>query len=246
MGLAGSGSRRGLVKILVVDDDPQVLYLVSVGFQMQWQDCTVISATDGAMGMEQFAAHDPDVVVLDVGLPHKDGFEVLEEIRRISDVPVLMLTGRGEDLQQVRGLELGADDYITKPFGPLALLARVKAVLRRAELPPPASAEPGFVAGNLAIFFENQRATLRGETLRLTAVEYKLLAELAHNAGRVLPYRALLERVWGADGGITNEYLKVFISRLRAKLEPSGSQEHFIENVRGVGYRFVRPPAADA
>src|SRR6266571_2632654 len=125
------------MKILVVDDDQQILEAVMVGFQLQWQDSTVVAASDGEAGLEAFYEHEPDVVVLDVSMPGKNGFEVLQEIRRISDVPVVMLTARGEEMDQVRGLELGADDYLVKPVRHLALLARIKAVLRRAELPPP-------------------------------------------------------------------------------------------------------------
>src|SRR5918912_3262405 len=139
------------MKILIVDDDEQILDAVSVGFQMQWQDCTVTPATDGETGLQRFYEDDPDVVVLDVAMPGKNGFEVLQEIRRISDVPVIMLTARAEETDQVRGLELGADDYVPKPFSHLALVARIRAVRRRAQLPPPIEALPGFVAAELGI-----------------------------------------------------------------------------------------------
>ena len=153
-----------------------------------------------------------------------------------------MLTARGEETDQVRGLELGADDYVVKPFGHLALLARIKAVLRRAELPPPVNAQPDFVAGDLAIHFQSHQVTLRGEPVKLTPVEYKLLYHLVRNAGRLLPHQALLDRVWGADYGATTHHLKVFVSRLRGKLEPAGDAgPRYIETERGVGYRFVRP-----
>jgi two-component system, OmpR family, KDP operon response regulator KdpE len=232
------------MKILIVDDDEQILDAVSVGFQMQWQDCTVTPATDGESGLQKFYEDDPDVVVLDVAMPGKNGFEVLQEIRRISDVPVIMLTAHGEEMQQVRGLELGADDYVVKPFSHLALLARVKAVLRRAELPPPARALPDFVAGPLAINFQNHQVSLNGEPVKLTPVEYKLLYHLVRNAGRLMPHQALLDRVWGPDYGATPDYLKVFISRLRAKIEPNTEGPKYIENERGLGYRFVRPKDA--
>ena len=160
--------------------------------------------------------------MLDVTMPRKNGFEVLQEIRRVSDVPVIMLTARGEEIDQVRGLELGADDYVVKPFSHLALLARIKAVLRRAELPPPAQALPDFAAGDLAINFQNHEVTLRGEPVKLTPVEYKLLYHLVRNAGRLMPHQALLDRVWGADYGATTDHLKVFVSRLRAKMERPG------------------------
>jgi DNA-binding response OmpR family regulator len=229
------------MKILVVDDDPQILDALTVGMQLQWQDAEVLSARDGEQGLELFYESDPDVVVLDVSMPRKSGFEVLQEIRRISDVPVIMLTARGEELDQVRGLELGADDYIVKPFSHLALLARIKAVLRRAELPQPVNALPDFVAGDLSINFQNHEVTLRGQPVKLTPVEYKLLYHLVRSAGRLMPHQALLDRVWGADGDATTDHLKVFISRLRAKLEPDRDGQHFIETERGLGYRFVRP-----
>jgi two-component system KDP operon response regulator KdpE len=229
------------MKILVVDDDPQILEAVSIGFQLQWQDCTVTPAVDGETGLHAFYEQDPDVVVLDVTLPGKNGFEILQEIRRISDVPVIMLTARGEEMAQVRGLELGADDYVVKPFSHLALLARIKAVLRRAELPPPVRALPDFVAGDLSVNFQNHQVMLRGTPVKLTPVEYKLLYHLVRNAGRLMPHQALLDRVWGPDYGATPDYLKVFISRLRAKIEPDPSEPRYIENERGLGYRFVRP-----
>ncbi len=229
------------MKILVVDDDPQILDALTVGMQLQWQDAEVLSASDGEQGLELYYESDPDVVVLDVSMPRKSGFEVLQEIRRISDVPVIMLTARGEELDQVRGLELGADDYVVKPFSHLALLARIKAVLRRAQMPTPVRALPDFVAGDLAINFQNHEVTLRGQPVKLTPVEYKLLYHLVRNAGRLMPHQALLDRVWGADADATTDHLKVFISRLRAKIEPDREGQHFIETERGIGYRFVRP-----
>ncbi|HWE63130.1 MAG TPA: response regulator transcription factor [Chloroflexota bacterium] len=229
------------MKILVVDDDQPILDALTLGFQLQWQDAAVLVARDGEAGLRAFYEHTPEVVVLDVALPGKSGFEVLQEIRRTSDVPVLMLTARGEELDQVRGLELGADDYVVKPVRHLVLLARIRAVLRRAELPPPVQALPDFVAGELTINFQSHRVTLRGAPVKLTPVEYKLLYHLVRSVGRLLPHQALLERIWGAEYGATPEYLKVFISRLRAKIEPEGGR-HYIENERGLGYRFVLPP----
>jgi len=228
------------MKILVVDDDQQIREAVTVGLQLQWQDSTVFTASDGEAGLEAFYEHEPDVLVLDISMPGKNGFEVLQEIRRVSDVPVVMLTARGEEMDQVRGLELGADDYVVKPFSHLALLARIKAVLRRAELPPPARALPDFETGDLAINFQNHQATVRGEPVKLTPVEYKLLYHLVRNVGRLMPHEALLDRVWGSDYGATTDYLKVFISRLRAKIESKDGPQ-YIHTERGLGYRFVRP-----
>ena len=228
------------MKILIVDDDPHILDALAVGLELQWSDAEVLIARDGEEGLRTFYERVPDVVVLDVNMPRRSGFEVLQEIRRVSDVPVLMLTARGEETDQVRGLELGADDYLVKPFSHLVLLARIKAVLRRAELPQPVAAAPDFVAGELAINFQSHEVTVRGEPVKLTPVEYKLLYHLVRNAGRLMPHQALLDRVWGAEYIATTDYLKVFVSRLRGKLEAKAGQR-FIETERGLGYRFVRP-----
>jgi DNA-binding response OmpR family regulator len=227
------------MKILIVDDDKQILEALTVGFQLQWQDAEVIAESEGEAGLEAFYTHSPDVVVLDVAMPGKNGLEVLREIRRISDVPVIMLTARGEEVDQVRGLELGADDYLVKPIRHLALLAHMKAVLRRAEMPPPIDALPDFVAGPLAINFQNHQVTLSGTPVSLTPVEYKLLYHLVRNVDRLMPHQTLINRVWGEDYGATTQHLKVFVSRLRAKLETEGGL-HYITTERGLGYRFVR------
>jgi two-component system, OmpR family, KDP operon response regulator KdpE len=224
------------VRILLVDDDPHLLEALALGLGLQWPDAEVLTARDGEAGLALFYDRSPDVVVLDVRMPGKDGFAVLKEIRRVSDAPVVMLSACGEELDQVRGLELGADDYVVKPFGHLALLARIKAVLRRAELPPPVEAAPDFVAGDLAVNFQAHRVTLRGAPVELTPYEYKLLYQLVRNAGRVLPHQTLIDRVWGEEDGAPADYLKVFVSRLRAKLGPE-----YIQTERGLGYRFVKP-----
>src|SRR5919201_1667539 len=163
------------MKILVVDDDPRLREALEVGIQLQFEDATVLTAADGEAGLEAFFEDEPDLVLLDVAMPHKTGYEVLKEIREVSDVPVIMLTARTEDVDQVRGLELGADDYVSKPFSHLTLMARIRAVMRRAELPPPVQALPDFQAGELAIHFQSRRVTVGGEEVKLTPVEYKLL-----------------------------------------------------------------------
>jgi two-component system KDP operon response regulator KdpE len=228
------------MKVLVIDDDAHVRDALEVGIQLQWQDAQVLCADNGEAGIDRFFNEEPDIVLVDVTMPRMNGYEVLQAIRRVSDVPVIMLTGRTEDVDQVRGLELGADDYVTKPFSHLALMARMRAVLRRAELPPPVQALPDYQAGDLAIHFQNQEVTVAGERVNLTPVEYKLLYHLVRNAGHLLPHEALLERVWGSDYEASPEYLKVFISRLRSKLRRKGGPE-YIQTERGRGYRFVRP-----
>jgi DNA-binding response OmpR family regulator len=228
------------MKLLVVDDDPHILDALQVGAQLQWEDAHVLTASDGEEGLELFFSEEPDIVLLDVTMPRMNGFEVLKAIRQVSDAPVIMLTARGDDVDQVRGLELGADDYVAKPFSHLALMARIKAAIRRAELPPPVQALPDFQAGDLAIHFQNQEVTVGGEPVKLTPIEYKLLYHLVRNVGHLLPHQALLDRVWGGDYEAGPEYLKVFVSRLRSKLRRPGGPE-FIETERGRGYRFVRP-----
>jgi DNA-binding response OmpR family regulator len=228
------------MKILVVDGDTAVLDGVSTALQLQWHDVTVLTATDGEAGLRLFFDHDPDVVILEVRLPDLSGFDVLRQIRRVSDVPVLIVTGCVNETDQVRGLELGADEYVTKPCGFLALIARIRAVLRRAELLPPARTSPDLVVGDLVINFRDRRVTVSGAPAKLTPVEYKLLYHLARNAGRLMSHDALLDRVWGAEYGHTADHLKVFISRLRSKIERPGGPR-YIETERGIGYAFVRP-----
>jgi two-component system KDP operon response regulator KdpE len=229
------------LKILIVDDDRDLLEALSLGLQLQWQGTDVIAASDGESGLTKFREERPDVVLLDVGLPGRDGFDVLRNIRQESDVPVVMLTARGDELDKVRGFEMGADDYVTKPFSPLELLARIKAILRRAELPPPVSALPSFVAGDLAVNFDSREVTVRGRLIQLTNYEYRLLYQLVRNAGHVVPRDALLARVWGDDYRAEGDYLKVYVSRLRGKIEDNPARPRYILTERGVGYRFARP-----
>lgn len=228
------------MRILVVDDDPLILDALSVGFQLQWKDAEVISATDGETGLNLFYEHVPDIAILDVGLPLKNGFEVLQAIRKVSDVPVIILTARGQESDQVRGLELGADDYMVKPFAHMVLIARIKAVLRRAESVLPHGANPDFVSGDLAVNLEDGTVTVRGDSVRLTPMEYKLLCLLVRNQGRLITHEALINRMWSEDYGATSDHLKVFISRLRAKLDSADLP--LIETHRGIGYRFVGQP----
>ena len=228
------------MKILIVDDDPDLLEAVGLGLQLQWQGVEIVTATDGERALDIFFDELPDVVLLDVGLPRLDGFEVLRRIREVADTPVLMLTARGEELDKVRGLEIGADDYVTKPFSPLELLARIKAILRRSELPPPVRTTPSFAAGELAINFDSHEVLKSGERVPLTATEYRLLFQLVRNAGHVVPREALLARVWGDEYRDQLDYLKVYVSRLRGKLEDDPDRPRYILTERGLGYRFAR------
>jgi two-component system KDP operon response regulator KdpE len=227
------------MKILVIEDAPEVIESVRLGFTLQWRDVEIVAARDGRSGVDHVETEAPDIVLLDIGLPDIDGFEVLESIREFSDVPVVMLTARDDAMDKVKGLELGADDYVTKPFNHLELMARVNAVLRRLDLPAPRRQTPSFRSGDLEVDFSAQEARLSGERLDLTPTEYKLLYHLVRNAGRVLQHGTLLARVWGRDYVDEIDYLRVYIRRLRDKLNDNPDRPRYIQTQRGVGYRFL-------
>ncbi len=229
------------MKILLADDDPDIVDAVSVAARFHWRDVTVISAYNGEQALELFLEHEPDVVVLDVSMPRLSGFEVLAQIRRTSDTPVLFLSGRLSEADQIRGLELGADEYVLKPFSHLVLLARIRALVRRTRAQPPSRTLPDFVAGPLSIDFELRKVRLGDDVVDLAPAEYRLLYHLVRNSGRFLSHEALLELIWKADWGASTNNLKALVSRLRSKIEPPSSTARFIENQRGVGYRFVAP-----
>jgi two-component system KDP operon response regulator KdpE len=229
-----------MATILVVDDDPQVRDALSVALPFQWDAANVVTAADGTQGLAMFFDQNPDIILLDVSLPGLSGYEVLERLRRVSDVPVIMLTALGQETDQVHGLALGADDYVVKPFGVLALMARIRAVLRRTQLGSPLRSAPDFVAGSLKIDFQWRSVSVHGRPLHLTPVEFKLLYHLARNAGQLLTHEVLLQRIWGPDSMRTHDHLRVYVSRVRAKIERAGGPD-CIETERGIGYRFVRP-----
>lgn len=229
------------MRILVVDDEPDVVESVSLGFQLQWREVDVLGARDGEHALDAVEHEHPDIVLLDVGLPDMDGFEVLRQVRAFSDVPVVMLTARDDPLDKVKGLELGADDYVTKPFDHLELMARVKAVLRRLDMPAPASRAPSFRSGDLEMDFARQEARLRGQRLDLTPTEYKLLYHLVRNAGHVLTHGTLLAKVWGREYVDEVDYVRVYIRRLRDKLGDDPDEPRYIRTERGLGYRFLAP-----
>jgi two-component system, OmpR family, KDP operon response regulator KdpE len=231
------------VKILVVDDEPDVVESVRIGFTLHWREIDVLGATDGEAALDAVEREHPEIVLLDVGLPDIDGFEVLRRIREFSDVPVVMLTARDDSMDKVKGLELGADDYVTKPFNHLELMARVRAVLRRLSMPTPTSRAPSFRWLDLEVDFERQEARLAGKRLDLTPTEYKLLYHLVRNQGHVLQHATLLAKVWGREYVDEVDYLRVYIRRLRDKLGDDPDSPRYIRTERGLGYRFVRDEA---
>ena len=227
--------------ILVVDDEPNIvellkLYLVREGY-------TVVPAHDGREALERFAQDRPALVVLDLMLPELDGWEVCRRIRRESDVPIIMLTARSEDIDKIVGLELGADDYLAKPFNPRELLARVRAVLRRST--PPATALTGgggpLVLGNTTIYPERREVKVAGRGIDLRLKEFDLLLAFAQNIGIVLERDRLLNVVWGYDYFGGTRTVDVHVAHLRDRLEGSDLS---IQTVRGVGYKAILSPAA--
>jgi two-component system KDP operon response regulator KdpE len=227
------------MRILVVDDEPDVVESVRLGFMLQWREVEVVGAGNADQALAAVESEPVDIVLLDIGLPRVDGFELLREIRAFSDVPIVMLTARDDAMDKVKGLELGADDYVTKPFNHLELMARVKAVLRRHDMPPPTSRSPSFRAGDLEVDFARQEARLRGERLDLTPTEYKLLYHLVRNAGHVLQHGTLLAKVWGREYVDEVDYIRVYIRRLRDKLGDDPANPRYIQTERGLGYRFL-------
>lgn len=221
-----------------MDNDSKIVDSLSVGLRFQWKDAVVIAAGDGKTALQLFKRERPDLVVLEADLPGKSGYEVVREIRKASDIPVVMLTAQIGELDEVRGFEMGADAYLSKPFSSLALLARIKAVLRRTHMPPPARTSRKLLFGDLIIDLQRSQVTVKGQLVKLTPMEHRLLCYLARYAGKVVTHQALLNNSWGLNHKANAAYLKVFISRLRAKIElPDGP--HYIETVRGFGYRFV-------
>ncbi len=231
------------MRILVVDDAPDVVESVRLGFMLQWRDVEVLGAGTADEALDIVEREHPDIVLLDIGLPGMDGYAALVEIRRFSDVPVVMLTARDDAMDKVKGLELGADDYVTKPFNHLELMARVRAVLRRHDMPAPTSRAPSFRALDLEVDFAKQEARLHGTRIDLTPTEYKLLYHLVRNAGQVLQHGTLLAKVWGREYVDEVDYLRVYVRRLRDKLGDDPDRPRYIRTERGLGYRFI---AADA
>jgi two-component system, OmpR family, KDP operon response regulator KdpE len=229
------------VKLLLVDDDPEIRASVRLGFELQWRDLAIVEASTAADGVRLVEDERPDLVLLDVGLPDADGYAALREIRTFSEVPVIMLTARDEPIDKVRGLEAGADDYVTKPFDHLELTARVRAVLRRLDLKAPPSRTATYRKGELEIDTAAREARVAGRRVSLTATEWRLLDVLVANAGWVVPHERLLARAWDRDDPGDLDALRVFVRRLRLKLHDEASSPRYLETVRGIGYRLLAP-----
>jgi DNA-binding response OmpR family regulator len=228
-------TRREL--ILVVDDEPRMTKFIRMNLELEGYQ--VIEAHDGLEALDKVRTDLPDMVVLDVMMPKLDGFETLEMLREVSNVPVIMLTVQADEEDKVRGLELGADDYVTKPFGARELVSRVKAVLRRTQgsvTPEEAILQ---IDDHLSIDFNSREVIVEGERIKLRPTEFRLLYHLVENAGWVMPHETLLAKVWGHEYRDEVQYLRLYITYLRQKIEPDPSNPRYILTERGVGYRFV-------
>jgi DNA-binding response OmpR family regulator len=222
-------------RVLVIDDEPDIRKLVAELLRRAGHD--VAEAENGRSGLRAFHAVPPDLVLLDVSMPEMDGWQTLERIRDLSDVPVLMLTARGDELERVRGLQAGADDYVVKPFGRQELLARVQAILRRSSSRSPEQAE-SYTDGKLDIDFAQRAVTYADRPVALTPLEFKLLSAFVRHPRQVLSRDQLLELVWGSSYGVAGEQVKLYVGYLRHKLDPQHPETVPIETVRGFGYRF--------
>ncbi|MEE8420154.1 MAG: response regulator transcription factor [Dehalococcoidales bacterium] len=225
--------------ILLVDDDPQLIKLVRVNLESVGS--RVLVAMDAPSALEAVSLEAPDLIILDIMLPGIDGYELCRRIREFSATPIIMLTAKVEDVDKVKGLKLGADDYLTKPFNVQELLARIEAVLRRSGSPEETRAPHSFIGNEITVDFVQHRVTVRDQEVSLTATEYKLLFQLVSNAGRVMLHRDLLTKVWGSEYQEELEYLRAYIRHLRQKLEDDPHHPRHIVSKPGIGYMFAFP-----
>lgn len=223
--------------ILVVDDESRMVRFVRMNLELEGYQ--VAEASSGMEALDKVRDELPDLVVLDVMMPEMDGFETLARLREISTVPVIMLTVKGDEEDRIRGLELGADDYVTKPFSPRELASRIRAVLRRADMPAPVARTTIRVDDRLEIDFRQREVIVDGERIRLRPTEYRLLYHLVNNAGWIMTHEMLLSKVWGYEYRDEAGLLRLYITYLRKKIEPEPSDPRYILTERGVGYRFV-------
>jgi two-component system KDP operon response regulator KdpE len=223
--------------ILVVDDEARMVNFMRMNLELE--GCRVISAPNGREALDKAREEMPDVVLLDIMMPGLDGFETLRRLRTFSQVPVIILTAKDDEDDRVKGLELGADDYVGKPFSHRELVSRIRAVLRRHYTPPPAPQTTVRVDDRLTIDFARREVLVNGERVNLRPTEYRLLYHLVQNAGYVLTHEQLLTKVWGPEYRDETHYLRLYVTYLRQKIEEDPANPKYILTERGVGYRFV-------
>jgi two-component system, OmpR family, KDP operon response regulator KdpE len=225
-------------RVLVVDDEPAVIKFVAANLRARGYD--VADASNGLEAVERVKDYKPDLVILDINMPGMDGFEACSYVREISDAAIIMLTAHGGEGDKIRALDLGADDYLTKPFAIGELMARVRAVMRRvSEAHTRSTHQEEVSAGDLKVDFEHRHVTLNGQPVKLTPTEYSLLEQLVIRPDTVLTHRELLSTVWGAEYRDETEYLRVYVGRLRRKLEDDPAKPKYLLTESGVGYRFA-------
>ena len=228
---------RDLKRVLVVDDETRMIGFIRMNLELEGYQ--VVEAHDGARALDAIRTQLPDVVLLDVMMPHLDGFETLRMLREFSTVPVIMLTAKSEEDDKVFGLELGADDYITKPFGPRELSSRIKAVMRRTEMPNTPEKSILKVDDRLSVDFNRREVLVAGQHVKLRPTEYRLLYHLIENAGWTVPHEQLLAKVWGYEYRDETHYVRLYVNYLREKIEEDPANPKYILTERGVGYRFM-------
>jgi two-component system KDP operon response regulator KdpE len=234
---APGASREIPSLILIVDDEPRMIKFIRMNLELEGY--RVLDAPNGLKALETVRDQIPDLVILDVMMPELDGFETLRLLREITTVPVIMLTVKAEEEDKVKGLSLGADDYVTKPFSPRELTSRVEAVLRRAAMPTPVPKTELAIDDWLTIDFARRQVVVGGEPVDLSPTEYRLLYHLVNNAGWVMPYETLLAKVWGYEYRDETHYLRIYVGYLRKKIERDPANPQYILTERSVGYRFV-------
>jgi DNA-binding response OmpR family regulator len=221
-------------RVLVVDDEDRIINFLRTKLKASGYD--VLTASNGVQALEQVQSQEPDLLILDLVMPKKDGFQTLKELRTFSSIPVIILSAKGADEEKIKGLGLGADDYLPKPFNPDELVARIEAVRRRIE-PNERRETMGLLSiGDIIVDFEKRRMSVKGEEQALTRIEWLLLSELSHNAGRLMLYEELLSRVWGPEYRNDVQLLRTWVSRLRSKLEPDEASPKLIRTVHKAGY----------
>ncbi len=229
------------MRLAIIEDDPEITEVVSIAFETAWPGSQIVSAPNAVEGLELVKRETPDVVILDVALPEGDssGFDLCKEIRTFSEVPIIMVTARTREVDIVRGLELGAADYLTKPFSSVELLARTRAVLRRIQVGPLGAQTHPFVSKELSVDYDNREVLVHGEPVKLTPTEYKMLCYLVRNPRQVLTNQAILDEVWGQEYRNSNGLVKAHVQRLRKKLKDNLQDPRLIITERGRGYRFA-------
>lgn len=237
MNLESGGTPAQRMTILVVDDEPRMVRFVKMNLDLEGY--LTLEANNGLQALEKVRDFNPDLVLLDVEMPGLDGFETLKRMRQMSESPVIMLTVRSDEDDKIKGLDLGADDYITKPFSPRELSSRIRAVLRRFEQTNRLDKQIVTIDDRLQVDLQRRDVIVNGERIGLRPTEYRLLYQLIQNAGWVLPHEVLLSKVWGPEYINDNHLLRLYITYLRKKIEPEPERPRYIFTERGLGYRFT-------